>query len=58
MFLPMALVLAILILPAPAISWFITSDELSLTAGVMQAFDTVFAQFGMQWRTAACMSRI
>ncbi|GAA0462818.1 amino acid transporter [Actinoplanes capillaceus] len=51
MLLATGLVLVILILPALAISWFIPSDELSLTAGVMQAFDTVFAQFGMQWMT-------
>ena len=27
------------------------ADELSLTAGVMQAFDAVFANFGIQWLT-------
>ncbi|WP_412748548.1 APC family permease [Krasilnikovia sp. M28-CT-15] len=51
MFLAMGLVLAIFILPALAIAWFIPSDQLSLTAGVMQAFDTVFAEFSMQWMT-------
>lgn len=48
MFLAMALVLVIFILPALAISWVVPSDELSLTAGVMQAFDAVFASFGWQ----------
>jgi amino acid transporter len=44
----MGLVLLIYILPALAISWVVPAGELSLTAGVMQAFDTVFAQFGWQ----------
>jgi amino acid transporter len=48
MFLAMGLVLLIFILPALAISWVVPSGELSLTAGVMQAFDVVFAQFGWQ----------
>ena len=51
MFLAMGLVLAIFILPALAISWVVPADELSLTAGVMQAFDAVFANFGAQWLT-------
>ncbi|WP_051068603.1 APC family permease [Nocardioides sp. Iso805N] len=51
MFLAMGLVLLIFILPALAISWIVPADELSLTAGVMQAFDAVFAQFGTQWLT-------
>lgn len=51
MFLAMAMVLAIFILPALAISWIVPADELSLTAGVMQAFDAVFANFGAQWLT-------
>src|SRR3954449_7590674 len=51
MFLAMGLVLAIFILPALAISWIVPSEELSLTAGVMQAFDAVFANFGWQWLT-------
>jgi glutamate:GABA antiporter len=50
-FLAMGLVLAIFILPALAISWIVPADELSLTAGVMQAFDAVFANFGWQWLT-------
>jgi glutamate:GABA antiporter len=48
MFLSMGLVLLIFILPALAISWIVPAEELSLTAGVMQAFDAVFAQFGWQ----------
>ncbi len=51
MFLAMGLVVAIFVLPAIAISWVIPSDELSLTAGVMQAFDAFFANFGVQWLT-------
>ncbi|MGK3952625.1 APC family permease [Microbacterium sp. I2] len=51
MFLAMGLVLLIFILPALAISWIVPADELSLTAGVMQAFDLVFANFGWQWLT-------
>ncbi|WP_425956481.1 APC family permease [Xylanimonas sp. McL0601] len=45
------MVLLIFILPALAISWIVPADELSLTAGVMQAFDAVFANFGAQWLT-------
>ncbi len=48
MFFAMALVLLIFILPALAISWVVPAKELSLTAGVMQAFNVVFAQFGWQ----------
>src|SRR5687768_201306 len=51
MFLAMGLVLAIFILPALAISWIVPAEELSLTAGIMQAFDAVFAEFGWQWLT-------
>jgi len=51
MFLAMGLVLLIFILPALAISWVVPADQLSLTAGVMQAFDAMFAQFGSQWLT-------
>ncbi len=45
------MVLLIFILPALAISWVVPAEELSLTAGVMQAFDAVFASFGSQWLT-------
>jgi glutamate:GABA antiporter len=48
MFFAAGLVLLIFILPALAISWVVPAEELSLTAGVMQAFDIVFAQFGWQ----------
>jgi glutamate:GABA antiporter len=48
MFVAMGLVLLIFILPALAISWVIPADELSLTAGVMQAFDAFFAYFDLQ----------
>lgn len=51
MFLAMGLVLLIFILPALAISWVVPAEQLSLTAGVMQAFDAVLAQFGSQWLT-------
>jgi glutamate:GABA antiporter len=50
-FLAMGLVLLIFILPALAISWVVPAEQLSLTAGVMQAFDAVFAQFSAQWLT-------
>jgi len=50
-FLSMVLVLLIFILPALAISWVVPAEQLSLTAGVMQAFDAVFAEFGSQWLT-------
>jgi len=46
--LAMALVLAIFIVPALAISWVIPSQQLSLTAGVMQAFAAFFSHFGLQ----------
>jgi amino acid transporter len=51
MFLAMGLVLLIFILPALAVSWVIPSQDLSLTAGVMQAFDAFFAQFSIQFLT-------
>ncbi|WP_433829914.1 APC family permease [Actinoplanes sp. CA-015351] len=51
MFLAVGLVLVIFILPALAISWVVPAEQLSLTAGVMQAFDAVFAAFGSQWLT-------
>ena len=51
MFVAMILVLCILILPPLVISWFIPAEELSLTAGVMQAFEAVFAHFGIQFLT-------
>jgi amino acid transporter len=51
MFLAMALVLVIFILPALAISWVVPSAGLSLTAGVMQAFDAFFGHFGISFLT-------
>jgi amino acid transporter len=51
MFVATTLVLLVLILPPLVISWFIPAEELSLTAGVMQAFDAVFAHFGVQFLT-------
>ena len=51
MFLAMGLVLLIFILPALAISWIVPAEELSLTAGVMQAFDAVLASFSLQGLT-------
>ncbi|MFD5557419.1 APC family permease [Streptomyces sp. NPDC127068] len=51
MFLAMGLVLLIFILPALAISWVVPADQLSLTAGVMQAFDAFFSYFHIGWLT-------
>jgi glutamate:GABA antiporter len=48
MFFACGLVLLIFILPALAISWVIPANQLSLTAGVMQAFDAFFAYFNLQ----------
>ena len=45
------LVLLILILPPLAISWVVPAQDVSLTAGIMQAFDSVLAYFGIQWLT-------
>jgi glutamate:GABA antiporter len=45
------LVMLIFILPALAISWVVPAEELSLTAGIMQAFEEIFANFGLQWLT-------
>ncbi len=47
MLMAVVLVLMIFILPALAISWVIPAQELSLTAGVMQAFSAFFANFGL-----------
>jgi amino acid transporter len=48
-FLAMALVLAIFILPTLAISWVIPAHQISFTAGVMQAFDALFTHFGLRF---------
>jgi glutamate:GABA antiporter len=45
------LVLLILILPPLAISWVVPAADVSLTAGIMQAFDAVLAFFGIEWLT-------
>jgi amino acid transporter len=50
-FLAMGLVLLIFILPALAISWVVPADTLSLTSGVMQAFDGFFSHFGVTFLT-------
>jgi amino acid transporter len=46
-FVAMALVLAVFILPTLAISWVIPSDQINFTTGVMQAFDSLFTHFGV-----------
>jgi amino acid transporter len=46
-FLAMALVLAVFVLPTLAIAWVIPAPQISLTAGVMQAFDSLFTHFGI-----------
>jgi amino acid transporter len=51
MFVATVLVLLILILPPLAISWVVPAQDVSLTAGIMQAFDAVLAFFGIQWLT-------
>jgi amino acid transporter len=52
MFLAMGLVLLIFILPALAIAWVVPAETISLTAGLMQAFDAFFAWFGVPWLTS------
>src|SRR5215831_18507115 len=46
-FLAMALVLAVFILPTLAVSWVIPAHQISFTTGLMQAFDTLLAHFGV-----------
>ena len=48
-FLAMALVLAIFIFPTLAIAWVIPENQISFTAGVMQAFNRLFAHFGIKY---------
>ncbi|GHC66395.1 APC family permease [Streptomyces flavofungini] len=50
-FLATGLVLLIFILPALAISWVMPASELSLTAGLMQAFQAFFDHFHVGWLT-------
>ena len=49
MFLAIGLVLLIFILPALAISWVVPASDISLTAGVMQAFEAFFGFFGVSF---------
>ncbi|MGE3287746.1 MAG: APC family permease [Pseudonocardia sp.] len=51
MFVAVILVLVILILPPLAISWVVPADQVSLTAGVMQAFAVVLGHFSLGWLT-------
>ncbi|WP_330183642.1 APC family permease [Nocardia sp. NBC_01503] len=51
MALAVALVLVIFIVPAVVISWVVPSQNLSLTAGVMQAFDGFFNHFHIGFLT-------
>jgi glutamate:GABA antiporter len=48
-FLAMAVVLAVFIGPTLAIAWVIPARQISLTAGVMQAFDSLFTHFGLSF---------
>src|SRR6516164_9573874 len=48
-FLAMALVLAVFIGPTLAISWVIPSAQISFSAGVMQAFQSLFSHFGVSF---------
>ncbi|MEU6930083.1 APC family permease [Streptomyces sp. 2RAF24] len=51
MFLATGLVLLIFILPALAIAWVMPAEQLSLTAGLMQAFQAFFDHFSIGWMT-------
>jgi amino acid transporter len=46
-FLAMALVLAVFLLPTLAIAWVIPASQISLTAGVMQAFNSLLSHFDL-----------
>jgi glutamate:GABA antiporter len=48
-FLATALVLAVFIFPTLAIAWVIPARQVSFTAGVMQAFDSLLTHFGGAW---------
>jgi len=48
-FLAVALVLAVFILPTLAISWVIPAARISFTTGLMQAFTSLFDYFGAGW---------
>ncbi|MFL6120136.1 APC family permease [Actinophytocola sp.] len=49
MFLAVGLVLLIFILPALAVAWVVPADGVSLTAGIMQAFNEFLAHFGLSF---------
>lgn len=49
MFIAVILVLVILILPPLAIAWVVPADQISLTAGVMQAFSVILGEFGLSF---------
>lgn len=51
MFLASGMAVAIFVLPALAISFVVPADQLSLTAGVMQAFQQFFQYFHVAWLT-------
>jgi putative glutamate/gamma-aminobutyrate antiporter len=51
MFIACGLVILIFVLPALAISWVVPSSELTLTGGVMQAFESFFQYFHVPWLT-------
>jgi amino acid transporter len=48
-FLAMGLVLAVFVFPTLAIAWVIPEHQISLTAGVMQAFNRLFTHFGLSF---------
>ena len=48
-FVAMGLVLAVFIFPTLAIAWVIPAHQVSLTAGVMQAFNSLFTHFGISF---------
>jgi amino acid transporter len=50
-FLAMGLVLAVFIFPTLAIAWVVPSHQISFTAGVMQAFDSLLGHFGVSFAT-------
>jgi amino acid transporter len=48
-FVAMALVLVVFIFPTLAISWVIPAHQISFTAGVMQAFNSLLTHFGLSF---------
>lgn len=53
MVLSVALILLIYVPPTLAIAFVVPSQDLSLTAGVMQAYDAFFRVFGIEWASTA-----